>query len=154
MTRGSVRRRRCHKMHTTTQRFSADDPRRQAVASENPRRPSARIPLGAARPSTEDRGPRRLRHYTDWETHLMIRRQLAHCLLGAAALIAVAGCSAGAGASGQAASAPHPTTIAQASAADQVIEVTAGDYYFKPNQITIRPGTITVNLFNEGARRH
>jgi plastocyanin len=35
-----------------------------------------------------------------------------------------------------------------------VLTISTGDYYFRPDEVSVRPGEITVTVSNEGPRRH
>jgi uncharacterized cupredoxin-like copper-binding protein len=40
------------------------------------------------------------------------------------------------------------------TAGAQVLNISTGDYYFKPEQVSLKAGPVTVTLFNDGPRRH
>ena len=84
--------------------------------------------------------------------------------LAAAVVLAVllAGCGGGddtnESAQATAAAPAAPTAVAAATAAPtpagpQVLEVKAGDYYFEPKDLTVKPGAVVIKLSNAGPER-
>jgi uncharacterized cupredoxin-like copper-binding protein len=89
---------------------------------------------------------------------MTVRRDGLTAVLALASL-AIAACStpSGAGAPGASTGGPQASPAAQASpqaAGTQVISLTTGDYYFKPDEVTLKTGSVTVTLLNEGPRLH
>jgi uncharacterized cupredoxin-like copper-binding protein len=90
----------------------------------------------------------------------MTRNQAGVAAFLTALSIALVACAGPTGASTSAA-ASSAQSAAQASpaAADsgtdaQTLTIATGDYYFKPEEITFRPGAIRLTVNNEGPRRH
>jgi len=87
-----------------------------------------------------------------------------HRLPGWSALIAATGLALAAcstSASGESAattrgeSRSQPAQVSPAAdSTNQVLSISTGDYYFKPNEISLKPGPVTVTIANEGPRRH
>ncbi len=85
----------------------------------------------------------------------MTRPKAGWAALVAALGIALTACSPGT--SRETAAAPalaQSTRPSQQSGDNQTVSLATGDYYFMPSEITVRPGTLTVTVLNEGPRRH
>ena len=85
----------------------------------------------------------------------MTVRQAGRTAVTILASFALAACSSsapGRETSPEIQSAPAQTGLQTAGA--QAVTINTGDYYFKPNETTLRPGSVTVTLVNEGPRRH
>lgn len=90
--------------------------------------------------------------------------RLLGCLAAAVALtVLLAGCGSGDDTKESAQATPAgpaaPTTVAAAAttaptpAGPQVLEVKAGDYYFEPKDLTVKPGAVIIRLSNAGPER-